>query len=658
MQLSIGKKLVLLEGLAILLVLGSLSWYTTAYTEAQSEQAFLADLRTRVDLVGDMVKVYNSSLEAAAGSLSTVFVSLFPRTITVDPGRSVEIQGVRTPVLLMGDKVLNLDFDEVDRFHDVTGSVATIFAASGEDFVRIATSLKKEDGSRAVGTFLGAKHPGYARLRAGQPYVGKATLFSRDYITKYVPVKDGAGRVIGVLFIGMDFTEGLQALKAELRSLTFGRSGHLSVVNAKEGEARGRLVVHPTREGENVLAARDRAGKEYVKEMLETRSGTLAYDGGDLVAGSGAKVAAYVTFPAWDWLIVAALAKDEYRGGSRTLAARLGAGGLVATLLLLTLVMAATRRLVSRPLGTSLAFARSVAEGDLTQAPPAVSSRDEVGNVVEALREMQQRIRTVVGNVKAGAEEVASGSRGLSTSADQLTQGASAQAGSVEEVSASMEQMVSNIRQNADNAQQTERIALKAAEDARAGGQAFAQTVAAMRDIAGRITVIEEIARQTNLLALNAAIEAARAGEHGRGFAVVAAEVRKLAERAQTAAAEIGRLSGTSVQVAEAAGAMLAKLVPDIQRTAELVQEINGSSREQNEGAAQVNQAVQQLDRVVQQNASAAEQMSSTAEELSSQAEHLLGVMEFFKVDGASAGGAAPGPPRLQAGAARERAPG
>jgi methyl-accepting chemotaxis protein len=215
-----------------------------------------------------------------------------------------------------------------------------------------------------------------------------------------------------------------------------------------------------------------------------------------------------------------------------------------------------------------------------------------------------------------------------------MSQGASEQAGSVEEVSASMEEMVSNIQQNADNAQQTEKIAQKAAEDAREGGRAVTQTVAAMKEIAGKITIIEEIARQTNLLALNAAIEAARAGEHGKGFAVVASEVRKLAERSQAAAGEISKLSGTSVQVAEQAGQMLAKLVPDIQRTAELVLEINGSSREQNEGAAQVNKAIQQLDQVVQQNASAAEEMSSTAEELSSQAEHLQGIMEFFKVDG------------------------
>jgi methyl-accepting chemotaxis protein len=194
-----------------------------------------------------------------------------------------------------------------------------------------------------------------------------------------------------------------------------------------------------------------------------------------------------------------------------------------------------------------------------------------------------------------------------------------------------MEEMASNIRQNADNSQQTEKIALKSATDAREGGEAVSETVRAMKEIAGKITIIEEIARQTNLLALNAAIEAARAGEHGKGFAVVASEVRKLAERSQTAAAEISKLSGSSVEVAAKAGEMLAKIVPDIQKTAELVQEISAASTEQNAGAEQINQAIQQLDQVIQQNASASEEMASTAEKLASQSEQLQTSISFFQ---------------------------
>ncbi|MCB2183734.1 MAG: hypothetical protein KQH63_16995 [Desulfobulbaceae bacterium] len=232
------------------------------------------------------------------------------------------------------------------------------------------------------------------------------------------------------------------------------------------------------------------------------------------------------------------------------------------------------------------------------------------------------------------ADNVATASQQLSSTAEELSQGATEQASSVEEASASIEQMAANIRQNADNAQQTERISKMAAADAEQSGTAVSQTVNAMKDIADKISIIEEIARQTNLLALNAAIEAARAGEHGKGFAVVASEVRKLAERSQAAAAEIGQLSSNSMMVAEQAGDMLKKLVPDIQKTSQLVEEISAASAEQDIGAEQINTAIQQLDQVIQQNASGAEEMAATSEELSGQSDMLKStVLNMVHVD-------------------------
>ena len=304
--------------------------------------------------------------------------------------------------------------------------------------------------------------------------------------------------------------------------------------------------------------------------------------------------------------------------------------GFAAILSAIGIALFTTRGIV-RPLNEAVGVANRLADGDLT-VNVEVKSKDETGQLLEALCNMVEKLKQVVGEVKTASDNVASGSQELSATAQQMSQGATEQAASAEEISSSMEEMASSIRQNTDNAMQTEKISIKSSVDAKEGGKAVIETVAAMKEIATKISIIEEIARQTNLLALNAAIEAARAGEHGKGFAVVASEVRKLAERSQSAAGEISGLSTRSVAVAEQAGEMLTKMVPDIQKTAELVQEITASSKEQDTGAEQINKAIQQLDQVIQQNASASEEMASTSEELSSQAEQLQDSISFFNI--------------------------
>ncbi|MBF0260698.1 MAG: CZB domain-containing protein [Magnetococcales bacterium] len=288
-------------------------------------------------------------------------------------------------------------------------------------------------------------------------------------------------------------------------------------------------------------------------------------------------------------------------------------------------------RSITKPIFESLGFAEKVAAGDLGTSL-TLTGRDEAGRLAMALNDMVCKLRGVVEEVMTAADNVANGSREMTENAQNLSQGASEQAASIEETSAAMEEMTSNIQQNTDNAQTTEKIATQAATSAREGGESVLEAVGVMKEIASKISIIEDIARQTNLLALNAAIEAARAGEHGKGFAVVAAEVRKLAERSQIAAGEIGHLSASSVAVAEKTGAIMQRLVPDIQRTAELVREIAAASVEQNQGARQVNQAIQQLDKVIQLNAGASEEMAATADELSEQATRLQGSMGFFKI--------------------------
>ncbi len=288
-------------------------------------------------------------------------------------------------------------------------------------------------------------------------------------------------------------------------------------------------------------------------------------------------------------------------------------------------------RNIAAPLKEVAAAATKMSHGEL-YVRLAVLSKDEVGAVTEAISDMSARLSGVVGQVNEAVLSLAQGSAELSASAEQASQGASEQASAAQEVSASMVQMGSTIEQNAGNASITEKIAFSSSRSAEESGKAVSEAVGAMNAITKKISIIEEIARQTNLLALNAAIEAARAGEQGRGFAVVATEVRKLAERSGKAAQEIGDLSGATRGVAERAGEMLARLVPDIKKTAELVQEINAASGEQTGTVGRMQKANQQLDQVIQQHASIAEEVASTSEELSSQAGNLSDVMSFFKL--------------------------
>ncbi|MCI8212837.1 chemotaxis protein [Pseudomonas sp. S25] len=323
------------------------------------------------------------------------------------------------------------------------------------------------------------------------------------------------------------------------------------------------------------------------------------------------------------------------RGDALYDSARVSIVGVLIAALVIGLGLALfISRIISRPLKEAASVAEQLAEGNLNVRIEA-GSKDETGMVINAMQNMVGKLSHIIGEVRNAADNLASASEEVSATAQSMSQATSEQAASVEETSASIEQMSASINQNTENAKVTDGMASKAAKEATDGGESVQQTVVAMKKIAQRISIIDDIAYQTNLLALNAAIEAARAGEHGKGFAVVAAEVRKLAERSQVAAQEIGELSSSSVDMAEKAGNLLNEMVPSINKTSDLVQEISAASEEQAAGVAQINTAMTQLNSVTQQNASSSEELAATAEEMSSQAEQLQQAMSFFTLDAA-----------------------
>lgn len=619
---SLATKLVLALGLAFGVVLGAFTAASATFTARTVERETADALRGRVALVRDMVAVYDASLARRAADLMSVFRAAYPEGIRSDPSRAAYVEGVALPGLAAGDRMVDLDYPTVDRFTSTSGALATVFARSGGDFVRITTSVQRDDGRRAVGTFLGTDHPAHAHLVAGEPYTGKASLFGRDFFTRYEPILEGR-EVIGALFVGVDFTEGLAALRDRLRAARSGDDGYFLVVDASGGAGRNRLLVHPTRAGE--------AAPDGLAPALAGRGGEgLRIAGTDGKGGAREEVATCQAFEPWQWLVCGAVPEEELNRDGRRLALLLTLGGAALVAVLAGLALVLVRRMVLEPLARTSRFAARVASGDLG-AELEVRSRDEVGALGEALNEMVRALRAVVDTLRSASDAVAEACQALSASTAQIAEGASEQAAGAETASGATTELAARVRDVAGGAAETGSLAARSAEAALTGGEAVRRAVEAVQEIAGRTAVIEEIAHQTNLLALNAAIEAARSGVHGRGFAVVAAEIRRLAERSRAAAAEIGALGTSTVDAARAAGTALEAVVPDIARTSELVRGIAVATEEISAGAQEVTSAIGQLDLAIQGSASSSEELASTAARLAEEAEALRRSAAWFR---------------------------
>ncbi|MCZ4060097.1 Cache 3/Cache 2 fusion domain-containing protein [Pantoea sp. LMR881] len=633
--LSLGVKLSVLTSLSVALLLLVLTLTQSHNASRQLESLAMDDMHNQVQGISEMATMFNATLTEEVSNYTRLFTSFLPKRFSRDESSRIQVGEFSTPTLRAGLKTLNLDQTSVDDFTERTAAVSTIFVRDGDDFIRISTSLKKEDGSRAIGTQLDRSSAAWKQINQGEIYRGLATLFGHRYITQYQPVKDDSGTVIAILFVGVQIDNQYALMREKVLARRLGESGHFYVLNGTPGKAQGQYLFDKQHEGD--LPTWDKAVQQ---QLLTQPQGILEAE----VAGEN-KILAWQQLPDWNWIIVGEVSRASLLAPiihSRNV--------FMITGLLLVMLFAPgfvwySRRAITQPLQQVIQLAEQYAAGNL-QFHLDTQRKDEVGQLVNAINGIGDGLEKIVAQVRGAAQEISDGTDTIAASSLDISAQISRQASSVEETSASMEQFGATVEHTADSLRQAMALVSEANSMVNHGSKTVVHSVNTMsaikissQSIADITHVIESIAFQTNILALNAAVEAARAGEHGRGFAVVAAEVRALAQRSAQAAKEIEGLIATSIKnvseghtLSEQTREAMVNIVTHIEQVQALMGEINVAAQQQAAGIGQVNLAMNQISQATHQNSDLVAQAESTAQNLSQKGHHLTQLVSVFNL--------------------------
>jgi len=584
----------------------------------------------------DMVQMFNTSLTEEVESYTRLFTTFLPQPLNIDDSQTRTINGQNVPLLKGGDTEFHENNTTPDDFLNRTGAISTLFVRSGDDFVRVATSLRKENGDRAIGTVLDHASPAWAVVSKGDVYRGLALLFGKRYITQYQPVKDAGGQVIAIIFVGVDITHSWNVMREKILSRRLGESGHFFVLDRSNGKNHGQYLFHSAEEGQLPTWEND-----VQQQLLGDKSGTLERQS----AEGRTLIMAWTPLPGWNWTIVGEVDKSVLLADVTSLRDRFLLAGVVLSALFAMLFVFIIRRWLSRPLRDVIGLAEQYAAGDLRAILPA-NRQDEVGQLINAINGIGGGLQKIVLQVREAAGDIHLGTNALAADTGEISEQINKQASSVEETSASMEQLAASVQQNAANMEQTQQLVGETSRAVHQGGETVSNAVATMDDIreaSKRIEaitrVIEGIAFQTNILALNAAVEAARAGEHGKGFAVVAQEVRALAARSANAVKEIEQLIGDTLSKVSEGHALseqtrhaMESIIEHIDNINQLVTEINHASREQSAGIGQVNLAMTHIGEASHINADRVSRSEQTAQVLRGKGSHLTDLVSLFRL--------------------------